>query len=101
MNGYTMLAESCRQLLRDGGIDKATAEKEIRVYEFLATCDLDDKCLMVDSTAFNDIIEAYLKQAIKNADIDSKSRQKVLEQLRWMFEGQEAKEVLLNGKEED
>ena len=33
MNGYEMMAESYRQLVKHGEIDKETADKEIRVYE--------------------------------------------------------------------
>ena len=61
MNGYEMMADSYRQLVKQGKIDKETADREIRVYDFLATCDSDDLCRMVDSSAFNDIIRAYLK----------------------------------------
>ena len=75
-------------------IDKETADKEIRVYDFLATCDSDDLCRMVDSSAFNDIIRAYLKMAVQSADIDEDSRNKVVGQLRWLFDEKMAKEVL-------
>ena len=71
-----------------------TAVKEIRVYDFLATCDSDDLCRMVDSSAFNDIIRAYLKMAVQSADIDEDSRNKVVGQLRWLFDEKMAKEVL-------
>ena len=78
MNGYEMMAESYRQLVKHGEIDKETADKEIRVYDFLATCDSDDLCRMVDSSAFNDIIRAFVEMAVKNADIDEDSRNKVV-----------------------
>lgn len=94
MNGYEMMAESYRQLVKQGGIDKETADKEIRVYDFLATCDSDDLCRMVDSSAFNDIIRAFVEMAVKNADIDEDSRNKVVGQLRWLFDEKMAKEVL-------
>ncbi len=68
MNGYEMMADSYRQLVKQGKIDKETADREIRVYDFLATCDSDDLCRMVDSSAFNDIIRAYLKMAVQSAD---------------------------------
>ena len=97
MNGYTMMAESYKKLMEQGKIDKETAEKEIRIYEFLATCDIDDFCRMVDSSAFNDIIRAFLKMAVENADIDEKSQDKVKNQLRWIFDEKSAKEVLQNG----
>lgn len=94
MNGYEMMAESYRQLVKQGKIDNETADKEIRVYDFLATCDSDDLCRMVDSSAFNDIIRAYVEKAVKNADIDENSRNKVVGQLRWLFDEKTAKQVL-------
>lgn len=94
MNGYEMMADSYRQLVKQGKIDEETADREIRVYDFLATCDSDDLCRMVDSSAFNDIIRAYLKMAVQSADIDEDSRNKVVGQLRWLFDEKTAKQVL-------
>ena len=94
MNGYTLLAESYRKAAAEGKIAEEEAEKNIRVYEFLATCDLYDKCIMVDSSAFNDIIRGYLQMALLNAELDEKSQKKALEQLRWIFDECSAKEVL-------
>lgn len=48
----------------------------------------------VDSSAFNDIIRAFVEMAVKNADIDEDSRNKVVGQLRWLFDEKMAKEVL-------
>lgn len=94
MNGYEMMADSYRQLVKQGKIDKETADREIRVYDFLATCDSDDLCRIVDSSAFNDIIRAYLKMAVQSADIDEDAREKVVGQLCWLFDEKTAKEVL-------
>lgn len=94
MNGYEMMADSYRQLVKQGKVDKETADREIRVYDFLATCDSDDLCRMVDSSVFNDIIRAYLKMAVQSADIDEDAREKVVGQLRWLFDEKTVKEVL-------
>ena len=94
MNGYEMMADSYRQLVKQGKIDKETADREIRVCRLLATCDSDDLCRMVDSSAFNDIIRAYLKMAVQSADIDEDAREKVVGQLRWLFDEKTAKQVL-------
>lgn len=94
MNRYEMMADSYRQLVKQGKIDKETADREIRVYDFLTTCDSDDLCRMVDSSAFNDIIRAYLKMAVQSADIDEDAREKVVGQLRWLFDEKTAKQVL-------
>lgn len=94
MNGFSVMADEYRELMKRGRIDKETAEKEIRVYDFLGTCDSDDLCRMVDSSAFNDIIRAYVEMAVKNADIDEDSRSKVVGQLRWLFDEKTAKQVL-------
>lgn len=80
--------------MNDGTIDKDSAEKSIRIYEFLATCDKDDLCQMVDSSAFNDIIRAFLKMAVVNAELEEEQQDKVLNQLRWIFDEKSAKEVL-------
>ena len=61
MNGYEIMAASYRQMVKQGRIDKETADKEIRIYDFLATCDTEDICRMVDSSAFNDIIKAFVE----------------------------------------
>lgn len=97
MNGYKMMSDSYKKLADEGKISREDAEKEIRIYDFLATCDIDDLCRMVDSSAFNDIIRAFLKMAVKNADLDEESQGKVINQLRWIFDEKSAKDVLANG----
>lgn len=97
MNGYTMMADSYRYLMERGEIDKETAQKTIRIYEFLSTCDDDDKCIMVDSSAFNDIIKAFVKMAVANAELEEDIQERVLNQLHWIFDEKQAKEVLANG----
>lgn len=94
MNSYEMMSENYKILMQRGEIEKETAEKAIRVYDFLAECDTDDLCQMVDSSAFNDLIRAFLIRAITNADLSEDATLKIMEQLRWIFDSQTAKQVL-------
>lgn len=94
MNGFSVMADDYREMVKQGRIDKETAEKEIRIYDFLAVCDNDDLCRMVDTSAFNDIIRAFVEMAVKNADIDEDARKKVVGQFRWLFDEKTAKQVL-------
>lgn len=94
MNGFKVIADSYRKMMNEGKIDQETAEKEIRIYNFLATCDQDDFCSMVDSSAFNDIIQAFLKMAVINAELEEEQQDRVLNQLRYIFSEKSAKEVI-------
>lgn len=97
MNKYSMMAESYRSLLEQGKIDKETADKYIKVYEFLAACDRDDFYIMVDSSAFNDIIRAYLKEAVEDtAEIEANAKDRILEQLDCIFDERITQEVMEN-----
>lgn len=85
-----------RKILEEGKISEEEAKKEIRIYDFLSSCDQDDFCRMVDSSAFNDIIRAFLKMAVVNAELEEEQQGNVLNQLRWIFSEKSAKEVLQN-----
>lgn len=96
MNGYTLMAESYRKLMNEGKIEKAMADREIRIYEFLSDCNKEDLCSLVDSSAFNDIIRGYIKLAVDNTDIDEESREKVIRASQWIFDEKNATEALEN-----
>lgn len=94
MNGFAMMSDSYKKLMEQGKIAKEIAEKNIRIYDFLATCTVDDFCKMVDSSAFNDIIRAFVKMAVINADIGEENQEKVTNQLQGIFDEMSAREVL-------
>lgn len=74
MNGYETMSENYKILMQRGEIEKEAAEKAIRVYDFLAGCDTDDLCEMIDSSAFNDLIRAFLVRAVTSAGLDDDDR---------------------------
>lgn len=49
---------------------------------------------MVDSSAFTDIIVAYARKAMRNAELGEEAEKTVAGELRLLFDGRTASEVL-------
>ncbi len=64
MNGYKLLADNYRILAEEGKITSEEAEKIARIYEFLATCDDEDKSILYRSSAFNDYMRSEISIAV-------------------------------------
>ena len=69
MNGYETMSENYKILMQRGEIEKEAAEKAIRVYDFLAGCDTDDLCEMIDSSANFSLILRSSRQNITVGDL--------------------------------
>ena len=93
MNGYTVMADSYKKAIVQGKISKEDAEPEIRIFEFLSTCSQDDIYRLVNSSAFNDVIKAYMNKAIKNFKLIKEDEERVLNELRYLFDEKTAKEI--------
>lgn len=93
MNGYTVMADSYKKAIEQGKISKEDAEPEIRIFEFLSTCSQDDIYRLVNSSAFNDVIKAYMNKAIKNSKLIKEDEERVLNELRYLFDEKTAKEI--------
>lgn len=100
MDGYLVLAESYRTLVKQGKIDHETADKYIRVYEFLAACDKDDICILADSSSFNDIIRGYVSLALEEAEVDEETKERVEEQMHWIFDTYSSQDAIKKIEEE-
>lgn len=94
MNGFKIMANSYKLLVEQGEMTEEEAKRSIEIYEFLATCTQSDICQMIDSSAFNDIIRAFLKKALNGSELDEKSKDSVMNELRYLFDDVSAKEVL-------
>ena len=55
---------------------------------------------MVDTTAFNEIIKAYCRRALREASVDKNIEEDVLTQLKLLFDEMRAKEVCSNKQRE-
>lgn len=96
MNGYGMLAESYRTLVKQGKLTEEDAQKDIDIFEFFSKCDEKDFCRMVDTSAFNQIIKAYCAKALQEADVDEKMADRVMDELRYIMDTHTAREVIEN-----
>ena len=93
MNGFKLMADSYRQLVEQGKISQEDAERDIVTYDFLATCKQEDFYRLFNSGAFNDIVKAYMHKALEGAGVDNETTNKVMEELRWLFDTKQAREV--------
>lgn len=94
MNGYNLMATMYREDLKSEDAELVkVAEKKIKVYDFLATCDTEDLCNLVDSSAFNDIIKAYIEHFLKTCSLDNKSKESALNDIK-AYSLLEAKNIL-------
>lgn len=94
MNGYKLIADSYRHLIAKGKIDKNIAEKEIRIFDFLSTCDEDDIGILFNSGAFNEIMKGYLNAIIADAEVNNEIAYNLKESARWVLDTKSAADVL-------
>ena len=64
MNGYKIMSEAYKNAAEEGKITQEEATKRIRIYDFLATCDHEDKQILYSSSAFNDFIRSDISISI-------------------------------------
>ena len=106
MNGFALMADSYRKYLQSQGYDKETgiefcdnspevrdAERKVRIFDFLATCDDDDFYTLFDSSAFNEIAKDYFRMALKKAGVDDETRSNVMNEFRFLLSEKTAKQV--------
>lgn len=93
MNGYEIMSDSYKKAIEQGKMKKETAEPEIRIYDFLATCSQDDIYRLVNSSAFNDVMKAYMNKAIKNEKLKTEDEERITNELRYLFDEKTAKEI--------
>lgn len=94
MNGYSLTAQTYRDLEKKGIYTKEKADKLVRIYEFLTTCDKEDICNLFDSSAFNDITRGYILLTIENSNIDEKAKEEIINNSKYVFDDTAAAEVL-------
>ncbi len=98
MNGYELLSMGYKNILENqkSELDKESVrelESKIKILEFFSECNIKDFCAMVDTSAFNEIIRAYVRFVI-DIPMDNKTIKILNERLRKMFNEVNASKVL-------
>lgn len=78
MNGYEILVKGYKKLIENGQIEfDEEAKSYIKVYEFLASCSQEEKKILFESSAFNDMVI----KLINKLDLDVKIKKNIIAQL--------------------
>lgn len=98
MNGFQLQADAYRKAAEQGKITQKQADKECKVFDFLATCDDEDICNLFNSSAFNEIAKSYMRLAVRElADegvIDEEQATAVRNRYSLLFDEKRAQEVI-------
>lgn len=98
MNGYELMSNSYKKAAAEGKISIETAEKECRIFDFLATCDEDDICKLFDSSAFNEIAKSYMRitvrELVSEDTITEEQAKAIRNRFSLLFDEKRAKDVI-------
>ena len=96
MNGYETLADACKRLLEQGDLsekEESYVRRQLRIYQFLATCDEADRGILFDSGAFNDYVIRFVKTAMQQAGVSEQERQQSIAELEQLFADYHAEDL--------
>lgn len=99
MNVFEDKANTYRTLIRLKKVDEKNVESELKIFDFFSHCVPKDFCFMVDTSAFNEIIESYLKIATIQAGLNANDTKKVMNELYHVLDEYKAEEILKKCKE--
>lgn len=75
------------------GAVKETLERDIRIYDFLATCSQKDTQALIDTGVYNPYIMAYCRMAARDAGLDEQQKEALVEALRWLLDTRTSAEI--------
>ena len=94
MNGYKMLADSCRKLLNDATADQDDIKIRIKALDFLAECDKATIYALFDSSAFNDIVKGYIAMIVDNEkELTNEQRSHIKGRIEGLFDSVSSKQA--------
>lgn len=93
MRGYKAVANEYRKAVATGKLLEEAVAHIISAYDILEEVEEKELYAMVDSSAFNFIIESFCKKALREASVDDETEKAVMYELRKLFDEMTAREV--------
>lgn len=97
MNGYTLHAESYKRYLETHPDmpqeNREHIESEIKTLEIMATLTEQERMMLFDTGAYNDVLKGYCRRAMANCDIPKDKQQEVIEEIKYLLDTIKASEV--------
>lgn len=96
MANYDIIIKSYEDILEKKP-DKCDVEAMILSISAMKTLNNksdDEICAIFSTGAFNDILKGYCKKALENCEFDKKHIDAVMDELKWLLDTYNAKQVL-------
>lgn len=90
MNGYELHANAYRKILQENDSlsedVKASIEREIKILDIMANLSEQERMMLFDTGAYNDVLKGYCRKAMQNCDIDHKKIQQVIGEIGYLLD---------------
>lgn len=97
MNGYELHANAYRKILReDDSLSeevKASIEREIKILDIMANLSEQERMMLFDTGAYNDIVKEYCRKAMEMHNMSYEDIQAVLGNIKYLFDSIKATEL--------
>ena len=92
-NGYSVCRDMIKKLKAQGKIDAKEADRKIKIYDFLSTCNQEELYLLMDSGAFTDIIDTYIKIAVQNVCSEKYMQKAIQDEMHTLLKTEPAAKI--------
>lgn len=90
MNGYELHVNAYRKILQENDSlsedVKASIEREIKILDIMANLSEQERMMLFDTGAYNDVLKGYCRKAMQNCDIDHKKIQQVIGEIGYLLD---------------
>ena len=96
MEGFKIFADSYRQLVEQGKCKEEEVAAQIKIFDFLGTCNREEICELFNSGVFNEILFAYVSVAIQHTDLQEKEKtdRKIISEMKPLLDTKGSGEIL-------